>query len=103
MRPTEPVSIWILNAPAAIDLAGRDLGEAVRTSIFPKVIDCPDPEFSGNTRLGAIAKDGVELLAQVRVTVRTNLDQLIGGATEDTIIARVGQGIRFDDRLDGVA
>ena len=78
---------------AAIDLAGRDLQEAVRTSIFPKVIDCPDPKQSGNTQLSAIAKNGVELLTQVRVTVRTNLDQLIGGATEETIIARVGQGI----------
>ncbi len=78
---------------AAIDLAGRDLLEAVRTSIFPKVIDCPDPEYAGNTTLSAIAKNGVELLTQVRVTVRTHLDQLIGGATEETIIARVGQGI----------
>ena len=79
---------------AAIDLAGRDLQEAVRTSIFPKVIDCPDAEYAGNTTsLSAIAKNGVELLTQVRVTVRTNLDQLIGGATEQTIIARVGQGI----------
>ena len=78
---------------AAIDLAGRDLQEAVRTSIFPKVIDCPDSSYSDNTRLSAIAKNGVELLTQVRVTVRTNLDQLIGGATEETIIARVGQGI----------
>ena len=78
---------------AAIDLAGRDVLEAVRTSIFPKVIDCPDPSYSGATRLSAIAKNGVELLTHVRVTVRTNLDQLIGGATEETIIARVGQGI----------
>ena len=78
---------------AAIDLAGRDVLEAVRTSIFPKVIDCPDPTYSGATRLSAIAKNGVELLTHVRVTVRTNLDQLIGGATEETIIARVGQGI----------
>ena len=78
---------------AAIDLAGRDLLEAVRTSIFPKVIDCPDPEYASNPTLSAIAKNGVELLTHVRVTVRTNLDQLIGGATEETIIARVGQGI----------
>ncbi len=77
---------------AAIDLAGRDVLEAVRTSIIPKVIDCPDPKRFG-TRLSAIAKNGVELLTHVRVTVRTNLDQLIGGATEETIIARVGQGI----------
>ena len=79
---------------AAIDLSGRDLAEAVRTSIFPKVIDCPDPDSSDSPpSLSAIAKNGVELLTRVRVTVRTNLDQLIGGATEKTIIARVGQGI----------
>ena len=78
---------------AAIDLAGRDLQEAVRTSIFPKVISCPDPADSQSTQLSAIAKNGVELLTRVNVTVRTNLDQLIGGATEQTIIARVGQGI----------
>ena len=79
---------------AAIDLSGRDLEEAVRTSIFPKVIDCPDPGSSGSSpSLSAIAKNGIELLVRVRVTVRTNVDQLIGGATEKTIIARVGQGI----------
>jgi len=78
---------------AAIDLAGRDVLEAVRTSIFPKVISCPDVEYTGNNSLSSIAKDGIELLTQVRVTVRTNLDQLIGGATEETIIARVGEGI----------
>ena len=79
---------------AAIDLSGRDLAEAVRTSIFPKVIDCPDTLASdSHSSLSAIAKNGVELKVRVRVTVRTNLDQLIGGATEETIIARVGQGI----------
>ncbi len=79
---------------AAIDLSGRDLAEAVRTSIFPKVIDCPDSLSSEATpSLSAVAKNGIELLTRVRVTVRTNLDQLIGGATEQTIIARVGQGI----------
>lgn len=79
---------------AAIDLSGRDLAEAVRTSIFPKVIDCPDTSLPGSSpSLSAIAKNGIELLTRVRVTVRTNLDQLIGGATEETIIARVGQGI----------
>jgi uncharacterized protein YqfA (UPF0365 family) len=79
---------------AAIDLSGRDLAEAVRTSIFPKVIDCPDPHSSDSpTSLSAVARNGIELLTRVRVTVRTNLDQLIGGATEQTIIARVGQGI----------
>jgi len=78
---------------AAIDLAGRDVLDAVRTSVYPKVIDCPDPEKSGRTTLSAVAKNGVELLVRARVTVRTNLSQLIGGATEETIIARVGEGI----------
>jgi uncharacterized protein YqfA (UPF0365 family) len=78
---------------AAIDLAGRDVLDAVRTSVSPKVIDCPDPLASGKTTLSAVAKNGVELRVGARVTVRTNLNQLIGGATEETIIARVGQGI----------
>ena len=78
---------------AAIDLAGRDVLDAVRTSVYPKVIDCPDPEKSGRSTLSAVAKNGVEMLVRARVTVRTNLSQLIGGATEETIIARVGEGI----------
>jgi uncharacterized protein YqfA (UPF0365 family) len=78
---------------AAIDLAGRDVLDAVRTSVHPKVIDCPDHKRSGKTTLSAIAKNGVELKIRARVTVRTNLEQLIGGATEETIIARVGEGI----------
>lgn len=78
---------------AAIDLAGRDVLEAVKTSVYPKVIDCPDPEKSSKTTLSAVAKNGVELKIRARVTVRTNLSQLIGGATEETIIARVGEGI----------
>jgi len=79
---------------SAIDLSGRDLAEAVRTSIFPKVIDCPTPLAPDSLpSLIAIAQNGIELLTRVRVTVRTDLDQLIGGATEQTIIARVGQGI----------
>lgn len=78
---------------AAIDLAGRDVLDAVRTSVHPKVIDCPDPKRSGKTTLSAIARDGVELRVRTRVTVRTNLEQLIGGATEETIIARVGESI----------
>ena len=78
---------------AAIDLAGRDVLEAVRTSVYPKVIDCPDPSTSKKSTLSAIAKNGVELKIRARVTVRTNLAQLIGGATEETIIARVGEGI----------
>ena len=78
---------------AAIDLAGRDVLDAVKTSVYPKVIDCPDPQRSGKATLSAIAKDGVELRIRARVTVRTNLEQLIGGATEETIIARVGESI----------
>jgi uncharacterized protein YqfA (UPF0365 family) len=77
---------------AAIDLAGRDVLDAVRTSVLPKIIDCPDPR-SGKTMLSAVACNGIEVLVKARVTVRTNLSQLIGGATEDTVIARVGQGI----------
>ena len=78
---------------AAIDLAGRDVLDAVQTSVYPKVIDCPDPKRSARTTLSAIAKNGVELKVRARVTVRTNIEQLIGGATEETIIARVGEGI----------
>lgn len=78
---------------AAIDLAGRDVMDAVRTSVYPKVIECPDPVRSGKSTLSAIARDGVELRVRARVTVRTNLEQLIGGATEETIIARVGESI----------
>jgi uncharacterized protein YqfA (UPF0365 family) len=77
---------------AAIDLAGRDVLDAVRTSVMPKIIDCPDNR-GGKSVLSAVACDGIELQVKARVTVRTNLAQLIGGATEDTIIARVGQGI----------
>lgn len=76
----------------AIDLAGRDLLDAVRTSVYPKVIDCPDPKRTAGT-LDAVAGDGIQLCARARVTVRTNISQLIGGATEETVIARVGQGI----------
>jgi uncharacterized protein YqfA (UPF0365 family) len=76
----------------AIDLAGRDILEAVKTSVYPKVIDCPDPRRNTGT-LSAVAADGIELRARARVTVRTNIQQLIGGATEETVIARVGQGI----------
>jgi len=75
-----------------IDLAGRDVLDAVRTSVTPKVIDCPDPRKGRNT-VDAVAKDGIQLKAKARVTVRTNIDKLIGGATEETIIARVGEGI----------
>lgn len=80
-------------AAAAIDLAGRNVMEAVQTSVDPKVIDCPDPRRHGRTTLDGVAKDGIQLKARARVTVRTNLSQLVGGATEETIIARVGEGI----------
>ncbi len=76
----------------AIDLAGRDIVDAVNTSVNPKVIDVPNPDH-GKTTIDAVAIDGIQLKAKARVTVRTNIQQLIGGATEDTIIARVGEGI----------
>ncbi|MEE9465862.1 MAG: flotillin-like protein FloA [Candidatus Neomarinimicrobiota bacterium] len=72
----------------AIDLAGRDVQEAVQTSVYPKVIDCPK-----TGEISAVAKDGIQLMVRARVTVRTNIQQLVGGATEETIIARVGEGI----------
>ncbi len=78
---------------SAIDLAGRDVMDAVRTSVDPKVIDCPDQKKHGRNTLDGVAKDGIQLKARARVTVRTNLAQLVGGATEETIIARVGEGI----------
>ena len=78
---------------AAIDLAGRNIIDAVQTSVNPKVIDCPDPDKTVGGMLDAVAKDGIRLLVKARVTVRTNLERLVGGATEQTIIARVGQGI----------
>jgi len=78
---------------AAIDLAGRDVFDAVRTSVNPKVIDCPDADKSPTGWLDAVAKDGIRLLVKARVTVRANIERLVGGAKEDTIIARVGQGI----------
>ena len=76
----------------AIDLAGRDMLDAVRTSVTPKVIDCPSPS-SGKTTIDGVAKDGIQVKARARVTVRTSIERLIGGATEETIIARVGEGI----------
>lgn len=80
----------------AIDLATKDTGktvlEAVRTSINPKVIDCPNPS-AGVSKITAVAKDGIAVNVRARVTVRTNLDRFVGGATEETIIARVGEGI----------
>ncbi len=76
----------------AIDLAGRDVREAVNTSVNPKVIDVPS--LTGDRRsIDAIAGDGIQVKVRARVTVRTELDRLVGGATEETIIARVGEGI----------
>lgn len=77
---------------AAIDLAGRDVLDAVRTSVNPKVIDCPDAS-KGRATLDGVCKNGIQLRARARVTVRTKLERLVGGATEETIIARVGEGI----------
>jgi uncharacterized protein YqfA (UPF0365 family) len=76
----------------AIDLAGRDVLDAVRTSVNPMVIDCPDPT-KGRQTIDAVAMDGIQLRAKARVTVRANIERLVGGATEETIIARVGEGI----------
>jgi len=76
----------------AIDLAGRDILEAVQTSVNPKVIDVPNPTL-GRPTIDAVAQDGIQLKARARVTVRANIARLIGGATEETIIARVGEGI----------
>ena len=77
---------------SAIDLAGRNVLKAVQTSVYPRVIDCP-ARGSAKKSLDAVAKDGIQLKVQARVTVRSNLQQLIGGAKEETIIARVGEGI----------
>jgi uncharacterized protein YqfA (UPF0365 family) len=76
----------------AIDLAGRDILEAVQTSVNPKVIDVPNPQL-GRSTIDAVAKNGIQLKVKARVTVRTNIQSLVGGATEETIIARVGEGI----------
>src|SRR5690606_32444576 len=84
------------NRAGAIDLAtkgsGKSVVEAVRTSVDPKVIDCPNPE-AGRHTIDGVAKDGIQVKVRARVTVRTNLDRFVGGAKEDTIIARVGEGI----------
>ena len=90
----------VINLPfdraCAIDLATKGTGktvlEAVKTSVNPKVIDCPNPA-AGKSTIDAVAKDGIVIRAKARVTVRTNLDRFVGGATEETIIARVGEGI----------
>ncbi len=84
------------NLACAIDLAtagsGKNVFEAVRTSVNPRVIDCPNPA-SGLQAIAGVAKDGIGVNAKARVTVRTNLERFVGGATEETIIARVGEGI----------
>jgi len=80
------------NVATAIDLAGRDILEAVQTSVNPKVIDVPNATL-GQTTIDGVAQDGVQLKVKARVTVRTNIKSLVGGATEETIVARVGEGI----------
>jgi len=84
------------NRACAIDLAikgtNKTVLEAVRTSISPKVIDCPNPAM-GRSTIDAVARDGIGVKVKARVTVRSNLDRFVGGATEETIIARVGEGI----------
>jgi len=78
---------------AVIDLAGRDILEAVQMSVNPKVIFCPNPALGRGDKLSGVSQDGVQLMVRVLVTVRTNLTQLVGGAGEQTVIARVGEGI----------
>lgn len=78
----------LFTTATAIDLAGRDIKGAVQTSVYPKVIDAPK-----DGTLAAVAKDGIEVKARARVTVRTNIPGLVGGATDETVIARVGEGI----------
>jgi len=80
------------NTATAIDLAGRDILDAVQTSVNPKVIDVPNPDL-GRVTIDAVSRDGIQLKVKARVTVRTNIRTLVGGATEETIIARVGEGI----------
>ena len=88
-RKSKTITLGFREA-TAIDLAGRDVLEAVQTSVYPKVIDCP-PRGAARTSLDAVAKNGIQLKVKARVTVRANLSQLIGGAGEETIIARVGE------------
>lgn len=80
------------NTATAIDLAGRDILDAVQTSVNPKVIDVPNPSL-GRATIDAVSQDGIQLKVKARVTVRTNIRTLVGGATEETVIARVGEGI----------
>lgn len=90
-RKSKQITLTFREA-TAIDLAGRDVLDAVQTSVYPKVIDCP-PKGASRPSLDAVAKDGIQLKVKARVTVRANLQRLIGGATEETIVARVGEGI----------
>ncbi len=96
MPPRRPGSSSSWDRACAIDLAtkgsGKSIVEAVRTSVDPKVIDCPNPE-SGRATIDGVAKDGIQVKVKARVTVRTHLDRFVGGAKEETIIARVGEGI----------
>jgi uncharacterized protein YqfA (UPF0365 family) len=86
----------VFDRACAIDLATKGTGktvlDAVKTSVNPRVIDCPNPA-SGKITIDGVAKDGIVVKARARVTVRTNLDRFVGGATEETIIARVGEGM----------
>jgi len=82
----------IFKKAAGIDLAGRDIMDAIAATVKPRVIDCPDPK-RGNPMLDAVAKDGIRMLVKARVTVRADIERLVRGATEETIIARVGEGI----------
>ena len=91
-RVDRVIRAMIASGKAKIDLAGRDILEAVKTSVDPKVIDCPS-QISGKLTVDAVAQDGIQLRCKARVTVRTNLARLVGGATEETIVARVGEGI----------
>ena len=81
------------NTAAAIDLAGRNVLDAVKLSVNPRVINCPEPGTARGETLDGVARDGIQLMVRVRVTVRTNVARLVGGATEATVIARVGEGI----------
>ncbi|MHC4880436.1 MAG: flotillin-like protein FloA [Planctomycetota bacterium] len=81
------------NTASAVDLAGRDILDAVQVSVNPRVINCPDVADGRGDTLNGVARDGIQLRVRVRVTVRTNVSQLIGGATESTVVARVGEGI----------
>ncbi len=98
-RKSKKIELSFIEA-AAIDLAGRDVLEAVKTSVYPKVIDCP-PKGSTPPTLDAIAKDGIQLKVKARVTVRANLHRLIGGATEENNRCSCRPRYSVRDRLSG--